>query len=466
MTAPLLLSQLLARLPVYCSQPADPALTGISTDSRSLQPGNLFVALSGPNFDGHDFIATAITRGAAAVVVSRLLDEVAVPQLVVPDTHLALGALATCWRDVSNATRIAVTGSAGKTTVKEMIAAILRTQGDTLATAGNLNNEIGVPLMLARLSPAHRYGVFEMGANHRGEIAWLTQLVRPHVALVNNAGDAHLEGFGSRAGVAQAKGEIYGGLMPGGTAVINGDDWYAAYWRALSAHQAQLVYGLERGDVHAAQIQVNDEGRCAFDLHVCGQQRKLCLPLLGLHNVGNALAAAAAAHAAGVNLDGIVDGLEAMQPVQGRLCLSLPRAGLRIIDDSYNANPTAMMAAIDVLLTLPGPRVLVAGHMAELGAAAQEGHQRVGSHAAARGVDALFVVGEAARPLAVAAGSRARWFADKAGLQAALFAWLQKQPQASVLVKGSRSAGMESVVHAITDYFSVSTGDAGCGGTH
>src|SRR5688572_23369872 len=301
---------------------ADAEFNGVSTDSRTIESGMLFVALAGERFDGNAFVAAAATRGAAGAVVSKPAGG-ALPQVVVGDTQAALTALAAAWRARSGALVLGVGGSNGKTTTKELLAAILAGAGPTLATRGNLNNHIGVPLTLLRLEPAHRYAVIEMGANHPGEIASLAALARPAIALVTNAGDEHLEGFGDLAGVAHAEGEMYASLAAGGTAVINADDPFSELWQTMAPRGARILrFGIEApADVRAQAIHGRIEGESfatSFALAIAGEQARVKLPLAGRHNVQNALGAAAAAHAAGIALPAIASGLERMRPVAGR----------------------------------------------------------------------------------------------------------------------------------------------------
>jgi UDP-N-acetylmuramoyl-tripeptide--D-alanyl-D-alanine ligase len=431
----------------------DTALAGVSTDTRSLRPGELFVALQGPHFDGHDFIAQAAAAGAAAALVSRAV-ETDLPLLRVEDTRLALARLAHAHRARFAIPLVAVTGSNGKTTVKEMLAAILGQTGPVLATRGNLNNDIGVPLTLLRLTAEHRRAVIEMGANHPGEIACLTALAHPTVALVTNAGPAHLEGFGSIEGVAHAKGEIYCGLAPGGVAVINADDAYAPLWERLNEQRRCLRFGMrESADVSAdpGGMHLVIEGaqvHTRFTLRTPSGAVDVRLPLAGRHNVMNALAAAAAALATGAGLEEIRAGLQDLRGVNGRLQLRPGVGGAWIIDDSYNANPASVAAAIDVLAAYPGMRWLLLGDMAELGESGEALHRQAGEQARAAGIDRLWATGSHSRAAVDAFGAGGRHFATQDELAEAVRAGLH--PAAAVLVKGSRSARMERVVEALT----------------
>jgi UDP-N-acetylmuramoyl-tripeptide--D-alanyl-D-alanine ligase len=431
----------------------DSGLSGVGTDTRALQPGELFVALRGPHFDGHDFLEQAHAAGAAGALVERRVDS-PLAQLVVADTRLALGRLAAAHRARYAIPLVAVTGSNGKTTVKEMLAAILGQQGPVLATRGNLNNDIGMPLTLLRLRPEHRCAVIEMGANHPGEIAYLTSLARPTVALVSNAGPAHLEGFGDLEGVARAKGEIYSGLGDEGIAVINADDRFAPYWDGLNARRRCWHFGMQEPaevgtEPAGIRFEVGGGGAWTrFRLRTPLGDTDIGLPLAGWHNVMNALAAAAGAMAVGADLSQVRAGLESMRPVTGRLQPRVARGGGWVLNDSYNANPASLQAAIEVLGACPGTRWLILGDMAELGRDADALHAAAGEQARAAGIERLWATGVASRAAAEAFGRGGRHFADQAALIEALLAELG--PDAWVLVKGSRSARMERVVEAIT----------------
>lgn len=431
---------------------ADAHFASVSTDTRTLQPGALFVALRGPNFDGHDFVEQARTAGAAAALVSRAVDTT-LPLLLVDDTRLALGRLAAAHRAASGVPLVAVTGSNGKTTVKEMIAAILAQRGPVLATRGNLNNDIGMPLTLLQLGAEHRFAVIEMGANHPGEIAYLTSIAQPTVALITNAGPAHLEGFGSVAGVARAKAEIYAGLGPDGTAVINADDAYAGLWNELAQFRRRAHFGLRpeaevRADPADVRFEIGaDRLWTSFRMLTPAGETDIRLPLAGEHNVRNALAAAAAALAAGVGLAEIRAGLEGMQPVKGRLHLRPGLRGVRVIDDTYNANPASLLAGIQVLAACSGTRWLVIGDMAELGEGSAQLHRTVGEQARAAGIERLYALGEQSLGAVEAFGAGARHFGTQEELIAALETDLGQE--SVVLVKGSRRMRMERVVEAL-----------------
>ena len=423
------------------------SFAGVGTDSRTLSAGELFVALKGERFDGHEHVAEARAKGAAAALVSRVVDA-ALPQLVVDDTRLALGRLAAHWRTRYALEVIGLTGSNGKTTVKEMLASILAahcgSRAPVLATEGNLNNDIGMPLTLLKLREAHRFAVIEMGMNHEGEIDYLTRIAQPTVALVTNAHRAHVGMLGSLEAIARAKGEIYAGLKPSGTAVVNDDDDFAEYWKGLNvgAGRRIVTFGLRGGaDVHATSSAsplriVTPAGTFAVSLQVSGE-----------HNVRNALAACAAAHAAGTPPADMQAGLRAFAGVPGRLQRRRGAAGSWVIDDTYNANPESMKAAIRVLAAERGRRVFAMGDMGELGEASAALHAEVGAFARAQGVDALFALGEASREAAKAFGPGARHFDDAAALIDAAAA--EAARGATILVKGSRFMQMERVADAL-----------------
>ena len=428
---------------------ADAAFGEVSTDSRRLPAGALFVALVGPRFDGHDFIAAARERGACAALVSRRVVGDPLPQLRVADTLLALGQLGSAWRERFAGPVIALTGSNGKTTVKEMVASILRTRGPTLATEGNLNNDIGVPLTLLRLGREHAYAVVEMGANHPCEIAYLTGLVQPDVAIVNNAGPCHLEGFGDVAGVARGKGEIFQGLGADGVAVINRDDPYADYWVGLNKERRTVEFGLNQHATVGGRVLDATANR--FRLRVGAEDIEIRLPLPGRHNILNALAAAAAATAVGANLEEVRRGLENLRGVGGRLQRLRGRHGGAVIHDAYNANPASLAAALGAIGGESGRKWLVLGDMWELGPAADDLHAQSGKDTRAAGFERLYGLGEHSRA-AVTAFVGGRHFVEVEALIAALAADLKSGGEAPViLVKGSRGMRMERVVTALVE---------------
>ena len=434
---------------------AEVECTSVSIDTRTLQPGALFVALQGPNFDGHDFVEEASRSGAAAAMVQRPVGH-NLPVIHVEDTRLALGRLAAAWRARCDIPVVAVTGSNGKTTVKEMIAAILAQRGEVLATQGNLNNDIGVPLTLLRLRDSHDCAVIEMGANHPGEIAYVAGLTRPTVGVVTNAGAAHLEGFGSLEGVARAKGELFQSLDADGVAVVNADDRFAGLWMQFIGTRPALRFGLEQAaDVGVVpgteQMEVGDVLVLRCTLRTPAGDIPIRMHLCGRHNVINACAAAAAAAAAGAGATDIQRGLASLQAVKGRLQLLVVAPELRVLDDTYNANPTSLRAALQVLALAPGKKLLVLGDMGELGAGAEGLHGELGDEARAAGVQQLFTVGELSRFTAQRFGAGARHFTTQEALIAELRAGLRGMAgqAATILVKGSRRMRMERVVAAL-----------------
>jgi UDP-N-acetylmuramoyl-tripeptide--D-alanyl-D-alanine ligase len=424
---------------------ADVPFRGVSTDTRQLEQGNLFVALEGPNHDGHDYLEAAHARGAAAAAVTRLR-KISLPLLEVADTRLALGRLAAYWRAQFTLPVVAVTGSNGKTTVRSMTHAILTCAGQTLATLGNLNNDIGLPLTLFRLSGEDRYAVLELGANHPGEIGYLAGIARPDIAVVTNAAPAHLEGFGDLEGVARAKGELYTHLAPQGVALINADDPFAPLWRERAAHCRIVEFGLQAdAAVHARWR--GDVGGSTVSLFTPWGNTEFRLSLPGRHNVMNALAASGAALAAGAGLDAVRQGLASLSAVAGRLTVHhLPNA-VTVIDDTYNANPGSLHVALELLGTAEGETWLVLGDMGELGGGALELHREAGHRARAAGVRRLYALGDLSRTAAQSFGDRAEAFDTLEALVAALRAALHTGVH--VLVKGSRRMRMERVVDAL-----------------
>ncbi|MGB5599992.1 MAG: UDP-N-acetylmuramoyl-tripeptide--D-alanyl-D-alanine ligase [Thiothrix litoralis] len=418
------------------------AIERLERDSRQVQAGDLFLALQGERFDAHDFVPQVAGKASAALV-SRVVDA-NIPQVVVDDVRLALGRLAAAWRKRFQRPLVGLTGSNGKTTLKEMLAAILALQGNTLATAGNLNNDIGMPLTLLRLRDSDDYAVIEMGANHFGEIDYLTRIACPDVAIINNAGASHLEGFGSIEGVSRAKGEIFNGLNESGVAIINADDSYADYWRGLNQGRKVISFGMD----NVADVRGGSDASTPFYLQVQGQTLPVNLKLPGHHNKLNALAATAAALALGVKLDTIRRGLESLQAVKGRLNPKAGKHGGTVIDDTYNANPSSTAAAVGVLAGLHGRKILVLGDMGELGNTGEQLHAAIGQQAAQVGIDALYTLGKLSAHASAAFGQPERAFSELDALLNTLDKDLQ--PGDSVLVKGSRSARMERVVDALT----------------
>jgi len=428
---------------------ADAAFTAVSTDSRKIEPGQLFIALTGPNFDGHDYLAAVAAKGAVAALVEREVSGVKLPQLVVADARAALGQLGALNRQAYQGPLAAVTGSSGKTTVKEMLASILRAGlgGPVLATRGNLNNDLGAPLTLLELAPQHVAAVIELGANHVGEIAYTVGLTQPQVAIITNAGSAHVGEFGGPDKIIEAKGEILEGLPASGTAILNLDDKAFAVWQQRNGSRSVLSFALRNSaaDFYTSELARDARGCVAFTLQSPAGSAHIQLNLLGEHNVANALAAAAAAHALNVPLVGIQAGLESLQPVKGRAVAQLATSGARVIDDTYNANPISMCAAVDILAGFSGRTVLVLGDMGELGEWAEQGHRDVGAYAAGK-VDTLYAVGPLMAHAVAAFGPQGHHFADQASLIAAV---LHESAGSSILIKGSRSAAMENVVAAL-----------------
>ncbi len=440
--APLLDAQLLG---------ADVSIGRVHSDSRSVQPGDLFVALVGDNFDGHEFLQQAQDAGAVAALVDCWQEESPLPQLLVEDTGKALGQLGAYNRSLFDGRLIALTGSSGKTTVKELLASIASAElgaDAVLATSGNLNNHIGVPMTLLGLKPGHKMAVVELGASRIGEIAWTGSLARPDVVLINNAGMAHAGEFGGPQQIVQAKGEILDAVQGQGTAVLNLDDAAFTQWRARNSAGRLLAFSVNnpQADVFARDVAFSEQGCASFELCTAAGQVRLELQLAGAHNLANALAAAAAAHAAGIGLDAIVQGLEQTRPVAGR-CLrhGLSHGGV-LIDDSYNANPASMRAGIDLLEGMPGQRILVLGDMGELGDWAEQEHSALGAYANGK-ADVLFAVGPQMQHAVASFNGMAQHFASQQELLAVLAS--QISLPASYLVKGSRSAAMEQAVAAI-----------------
>jgi len=425
----------------------DREFRGVSTDSRSLRDGDLFVALQGENFDGHKFLGQVAASGAVAAVVSAPA-ALSLPLLKVSDTQRALGQLGAYNRSLYAGPLVAITGSSGKTTVKNMVHSVLAQRGNTLATQGNLNNEIGVPLTLLRLEPGVDFAVVEMGAARAGDIRWLCELGRPTVALLLNAMAAHLQGFGTVDDVAAAKGEIFDGLGEGGYAIINADQPWAPAWRERAGPATILDFGVSApAAVRAADIRsLGLAGMCFTAVTPVGDMAvKLALP--GAHNVGNALAATAVGLACGLELAEIQAGLEAVLATEGRLTVGESAQGAALIDDCYNANPGSVHAAIDMLAGCEGRRTLLLGAMRELGPGSRDLHREVGVYARSAGIEQLCGVGPELLEAVEAFGPGARYFPDR---DAAIVALTREfGPEDTVLVKGSRGARMEQVLHAL-----------------
>lgn len=447
------LAQAASLLGATCtSSTTDVIFQGMSIDTRTLTQGSLFIAIPGTRVDGHDFIEQAKAHGASAALVTHPV-ETDLPLIMVEDVVDAIGKLASHWRNQFDIPMVAVTGSNGKTTLKNMIANIMiaacdGNNNEVLATQGTLNNHFGLPLTLARLNKNHRYGVIEMGMNHFGEIAYLSKLTQPTVAVINNAAAAHLEGVGNLEGVARAKAEIFQSLQPSGKAILNRDDPFYDYWAAQLGTHPRLSFGLQpTADVHAAVKETN-EAQLLY-LHTPNGNINVRLPLLGKHNAMNAIAATATALAAGISLEAIKIGLDNVQPAQGRLQIhSLPN-GAQIIDDTYNANPFSLNAAVDTLATFEGKTILVLGDMKELGNNAKALHEAAGQYVQEAGINLLFTYGELSENASHAFGEGGYHFTNQEKLINALRPFLHNR--STILVKGSRSMAMEKVVKALLE---------------
>lgn len=423
----------------------DVLVRGMVQDSRRLRPGNLFLALRGARVDGHDYLAQARELGAAAALVSRPVDD-SLPQLLVGDVQAAAGAIAQWHHRRLQVRTVAITGSNGKTTVKNLVRLILEELGPTLATSGNYNNELGLPLTLAQLGSEHQYAVLEMGAGKPGDIAQLCQIARPDIAVVTNIGEAHLAQFGSREMIARTKGAIYAGLADDGTAVIPADDDYCAVLQALAGSRRQIGFGCAPAAVHASAVQLGASTR--FELHTPDGSTAVSLPLLGRHNVDNALAATAVGLAAGASLEQIARGLARAKPEARRLELRHCGAAT-VVDDSYNANPGSLLAALEAVAPLAQPRWLVLGDMLELGPEAEALHAECGRQARAAGFERMDVCGPLSAAAARAFGAGGHVHADQPSLISALRAALAAGAAPLLLVKGSRGAAMDRVVDAL-----------------
>lgn len=436
----------------------------VTIDSRQVQPGDLFVAIRGHNFDGHDYAAQAVEAGARAVICARPL-QLDVAQILVADTRYALGLLGAAVKRDASVKCVAVTGSSGKTTVKEMLSVILRQRGEVLATQGNFNNDIGVPLTLLELTRQHDFAVIELGANHRGEIAYTTSLARPDIAIINNVSPAHVEGFGDIWGVARAKSEIAKGLGERGTIITNGDSSFYDFWQRAYANRHHVVFAMDREDaaVRASDIRLDAQGCPSFMLHSDAGDIAIEVPLPGRHNVSNALAAASACLELGVPLTDIAKGIASLRAVPGRMCVTEVMPGLRIIDDTYNANVASAKAALDVLASFAGYRVMVLGDMGELGANARGYHEEVGAHAIDVAIENLFTLGVLSQSASqVFNGHGGQHFNNKNALLSALNEIMQRENELTILIKGSRSAHMEEIVMALTESARAAAGCSTC----
>ena len=440
----------------------DANIARVTTDSRDVRVGDLFVAIKGLRFDGHDFVRQAIEQGAAAAMVSdeTVLKESGAPALVVDDVRLGYGRLASWWRSMFSMPLVAITGSNGKTTVKEMLALVLSKQAGAdgvLATRGNFNNDIGMPAMLLELEPRHRFAVIEMGMNHLGEIAYLSRLAHPTVALVNNAGTAHIGELGSVEAIARAKGEIYAGLDASGVAIINADDAYADYWRSLLNGKRIVDFGLTRHASVSARYELSEAGSLVT-LDTPDGRFAVTLQVPGLHNVKNALAAVAAASVLGIAPEHIIAGLTEYRGMAGRLQRRQLASGDVLIDDSYNASPESAQAALSVLGASTGPKIFVLGDMGELGDAAASMHAELGGFARRAGVDHLLALGTLSVETVQAFGQGGEHFSELDELLVALLALLDGST--TVLVKGSRFMRMERIARALTDEVMAEPGGA------
>lgn len=430
----------------------DALFTGVSINGRAINDGDLYVAIKGDRFDGHDFIDQARQAGAVACLVERK-NSTSLASVNVDQTRVALGFLAKYWRQRFDFPVVAITGSNGKTTVKEITTAILSQQYKTLATAGNLNNELGVPLTLLKLTHQHQAAVIEMGANHHGEIAYLASLTQPTIGLVTNAGSAHLEGFGDLQGVANAKGELFSSLADDAIAIINADDEYYPRWREMAGQKKTLSFGLaEQADVRATNINIADEGQgvCStFQLEYQSRSELVKLPLTGLHNVMNGLAGAAVGIAAGLSLDVIADGLAAVNTVSGRL-ETLPGYNQSVvINDSYNANPSSFEVALQSIEPMSNERWCVLGDFGELGEQSDAVHEHLAIQAKEYGISRLFALGDKTRLTVSKFGDGAVFYASHDELTTELKQQLHKG--VVVLIKGSRAQKLETIVGAIVD---------------
>lgn len=418
----------------------------IGIDSRKMDVDSLFIALKGDHFDGHDYVEQATSQGAIALMVERAVEST-LPQIIVDDCRHAMGKIAHFLRKQSSAKFVALTGSSGKTSVKEMTASILNLCGSTLYTQGNLNNDIGVPLTLFRLTKAHQFAVIELGANHIGEIAYTTHLVEPNVALVNNIAEAHIEGFGSFKGVAKAKGEIFEGLNRQGTAIVNRDS-YSPHWLKQYSSQHQYFFSLSNKDTdfYASDIKLADNTQ--FILNTPKGQIEIILPLIGQHNIANAVAATSLAMSVGADLTQIKKGLESTSPVKGRLYPIRLNQNQLIIDDSYNANVGSMKAAIDVLAYQKGIKVLIVGDMAELGDESEKFHTQVGLYAKDNHLHHVISVGTLSQFLSDASGIGTH-VETKENALPYILSLLDDKSEMTLLVKGSRSAKMDQLIEYI-----------------
>ena len=432
----------------------DVCVEGVSIDTRQLQAGNFYVAIKGHQFDGHDFVAQARIAGASAVLVEKAMD-CDLPHIIVADTRVALAELAGFWRRKFAVKVIGVTGSNGKTTVKEMLATVLATAGETLFTRGNLNNDIGVPLTLLRLKPEHKFAVIEMGANHPGEIAYTSRYAQAEISVITNVGRAHIAGFGDLRGVAKTKGEIVESLAADGTAVLNADDEFFTYWQEVAAERQVLSFGLSPcAKFRAEQIvsELTDQGyQTRFDLHMPQEETvSCCLNLAGEHNVRNALAVVAVGKHLGISTKQITNALATLKPVTGRMQPLKGRKGNIVIDDTYNANPSSLKVALEALKP-DADNWVVLGAFGELGSDSEAVHGEMGHTLKQMSVKRLFATGELTKHTVTAFGAGAEFFETQEQLISALNQALIGTE--TLLVKGSRSQKMENVVASLVDNF-------------
>ncbi len=421
--------------------------SGVSTDSRSIKTGDLFIALRGPNFNGNEYVDEVAKAGAVGAIVDE--DIISnIPLIKVTDARIALGKLASAQRQRFLKPVIGLTGSNGKTTVKELLSAILSTSGEVLSTEGNLNNDIGVPLTLLRIRDDQDYAVIEMGANHVGEIEYLTSMVKPDIAVITNAGEAHLAGFGSLENIASAKGEIFQFLNHDGVAVINADDSFSMFWKTLAKKSAQITFGIADDNANVRAKNIVEEGKTSgFTLCIAHQEIPIQWSLHGRHNVYNALAAAAVASALNIPIENMAKALSAFSPVKGRLNILHAINNACLIDDSYNANPTSSRAAIDVLANYSRKRILVLGDMKEMGESAAEIHESLGVYAKEKKIDAIYTTGEHGLVTARGFGDSGFYFSTQNELLQALLEVMASD--VTVLVKGSRGSKMEIIVEGL-----------------
>ncbi|PMH39789.1 UDP-N-acetylmuramoyl-tripeptide--D-alanyl-D-alanine ligase [Vibrio sp. 10N.286.49.B3] len=433
----------------------DCVINDVSTDTRKVTTGSLFVALIGERFDAHDFAQQAVDNGASALLVSKPL-ALNIPQIQVDNTQQALGKMGAWVHQQCDTPTVAITGSCGKTTVKEMTASILMQKGQVLFTAGNFNNEIGVPLTLLRSTPQDDYAVIELGANHQHEIAYTTQLVQPDVALVNNVAAAHLEGFGSLDGVKKAKGEIFQGLAENATAVINLDSHGEQHWQAILADKNLITFSKSnhQADYFATDIELNKQGQPSFTLHTPVGHAEIQLTIIGAHNVANALAAAILATQLGASLSDIVTGLTHLMKVKGRVDVESLTEGVTLIDDSYNASVPAVKAAVDLLASFAGQRWLILGNMAELGDESLALHRQVGEYAAPFAFEHVLTYGKDTKVISEVCGGQ--HFETHSAMITYIKQHLAQDENQThtLLVKGANSAGMSQVAVALQENFS------------